>query len=346
VPKRQCRWKIGSVQKQLASTGAVDHDADLVAWSKELDGGTWSIRDWAWGDWLWGHDPAAPNLPGVELNRCNAVGLCLAKAFQLDSTLPPAAPLISGGSIEDLTLQGLNHEVGNLQSGWIELRTWEQEGSQALLDQLLSRLGHLACYAGTCSVLDTQNQVKPYMVDGFEMLRMTQPAIRRLLNVLMVLYRSLHVHRVAAPVDAAVSSKPRHQVRRHHMFAALDDFSTVAMHWDIHPGAKLSYLYDFPGLYNSVSQVVYQLFPDYRRRVADDPLASEAGGWQDPLHTLAGIMQLFPDVPILYGDDYINLHARDQGIRWLVLDQMVFMVSHDNHLVWDADAAELAKLLK
>jgi hypothetical protein len=80
----------------------------------------------------------------------------------------------------------------------------------------------------------------------------------------MMMYRHMHFHE-----HAQVSPRSSYEyfdcsIKDHHIVASTDDFSGIAMHWDIMIAAKLNYIHDFPGMFNCVSQVAYFHNPGYR----------------------------------------------------------------------------------
>jgi hypothetical protein len=333
---------------------------DLVVWCLELDEGILNPRSWAWHEWLWKHDPNDSPLPDVSLNMCSTVGICLAKAAQLSMTeycgiselLPEdatAATLcISDQSIELFSLRDLTDEVANLQRQWMVQQAWKVDGMSEVVNMLFSRFGYLCCHADTQLVMNDQAQVKSYTtaMDNTDLVCMTQGAIRRILNIFLVFYRSIYIHSRATAVSPETLELPVHLIQRHHVFAGIDDFSGYSMHWDLNPATKLNYIHDFPGLFNSVSQVVYYQNPNYVKRTPKANQTAEiALGQLGALFTFPALMQLFPDVPVLYTDSHIDLATPGQGFRWLMADQHVYMIRDDNSIGWCENIVDLAKLL-
>ena len=86
--------------------------------------------------------------------------------------------------------------------------------------------------------------------------RLSKLCIRKMTNTFLILYRHLHcwTH------HQSQANNNQQQIydcgiKMHHILAASDDFTTLSMHWDLIPSARLNYQHDFRGLYNCVSQV-------------------------------------------------------------------------------------------
>lgn len=118
---------------------------------------------------------------------------------------------------------------------------------------------------------------------------------------------------------------------KHHVFAGLDVFPVVSMHWDLLPGAVLNYVHDFAGMYNNVSQVVYYHYPEYGKR---SPQTHDwegiAKGTLGPLYTLPSVMQMYTEVPVVYSDEMLDLLQPCKTHRWLMVDENIYLVSRKN----------------
>jgi hypothetical protein len=333
-------------------------EAELVSWCQELDKGVLVVRTWAWHEWLWKYDPVATPLEKLDFNHSNVIGLCLAKAAYLSmldkepqylSVLLDnhATLFLSKESSQSLSLRVLLDEVSNLQQQWTDKLAWQVPGVRQAVNLLFSRFGYLACHADTDVVMDDQTQVRPHTDKRQEhLVVLTNGAIRRLLNIFLVFYRSMFVHKNVQPVPLDILRKDPLDIKRHHIFAGIDDFVGYAMHWDLYPATKLNYIHDFPGLFNSVSQVIYYQLPNYSKRSScahriDDIIRGELGA----LYTFPAIMQLCPDMPVLYTDSYIDMHTSNQGQRWLIADQHIYLISNDNIMFGAPNITDLAKMV-
>ena len=88
---------------------------------------------------------------------------------------------------------------------------------------------------------------------------------------------------------------------------------------------RLVYRMDYSGMYNNVSQVVYFHYPQYQQQ-AQVPLELAL---ECAVHTLPMVMQLMPDVLVVYDDDDV-LPGLTLGaaapFTWLVSCASVFLI--------------------
>ena len=114
---------------------------------------------------------------------------------------------------------------------------------------------------------------------------MNRICIRRFLNVFLVMYRQIYMHKMATLVDGNDTGDIT--VNVHHAVAGGDDFDNLSMCWDLMPAARLNYMHDFPGMYNCVSQVVYFHNSKYeRRKHKRDDFEGLVRGNYEPVHIL------------------------------------------------------------
>jgi hypothetical protein len=92
------------------------------------------------------------------------------------------------------------------------------------------------------------------------------------------------------------------------------------MHMDLPPAARLLYRHEFAGFYNCISQVVYLHFPSYDRRV-QVPLMQIRSGKEAPLHLLAPLMEMYPDIHLCYEDECLKPDAWN----WVIMGPRVYL---------------------
>jgi hypothetical protein len=63
-----------------------------------------------------------------------------------------------------------------------------------------------------------------------------------------MMYRHLHFNEHAEASPRRDNECFDCDIKAHHLVASTDDFSGVAMHWDVMMAAKLNYIHDFPGI--------------------------------------------------------------------------------------------------
>jgi hypothetical protein len=160
--------------------------------------------------------------------------------------------------------------------------------------------------------------------------------IRRFVNVFMVMYRHLHLHTAVVlltPPQKTLSNASL--IKLHHVLASADEFNSISMHFDTHLAGRLSYMHDFPGMYNCISQVVYFQDTDYERaRPERVDIAAINLGTLGPRYTLPCLLQLYPQAELLYEDDYMAnfMHCNaDRPARlktefkWVVMGTRVYL---------------------
>jgi hypothetical protein len=123
----------------------------------------------------------------------------------------------------------------------------------------------------------------------------THARIRHQLDVFLVLFRAARIVELAAPPPRGL---PLHELHEFHKEAGMDRFHELGMRYDLPPGAVLSYMHLFSGMFNSVSQVVFYNYPDYVRRVQID--IDELNKGDQPIYALPPLLELEPTTPVFY----------------------------------------------
>lgn len=179
--------------------------------------------------------------------------------------------------------------------------------------------------------------------------QMTMSCIRTLINTFLIGYRLVHWMQISVIYmhddnDNCVSSDkdlPQcSDIHSHHVSAATDMFGLVSMFYDLPPASRLNYRHMFSGLYNCISQPVYFHNPDYERRLQLS-LESIKDCEQD-INTLPVIIQVYPEITILYDDDNFQtaLPQQKSGLsavemtytwRWLVTSGRIYLFRWNPH---------------
>jgi hypothetical protein len=81
------------------------------------------------------------------------------------------------------------------------------------------------------------------------LLAMNRICLRRFINTFMIMYRHLHFQKHAELLPRRDDEYFDCSIKSHHLTASTDDFSGIAMHWEIMMASKLNYIHDFPGLF-------------------------------------------------------------------------------------------------
>jgi hypothetical protein len=284
-----------------------------------------------WDRWLWRTDAAEPATVDCLLNEMHLLGLIIARYRALRE--PKLAdhvlniPLITHlrSRVYALTPRQLRDVVQDLQMHWreyLEDATLTDELADAV-DACMVRFGEINLKATPC---DDVHMAEP----NGPPVRLSQQCIRWFVSVFFVLYRHLHAfHNCQRPgaTDGAVVP----QIEEFHLQAGLETFNRYTMHMDLPPAARLIYRQDFAGFYNCISQVVYLHFPSYDRRV-QQPLARVRAD-NNPIHTLAPLLEMYPDIHLRYEDEQLS----DDAWQWLIMGARVYLVSPRREFFYSDD---------
>jgi hypothetical protein len=189
--------------------------------------------------------------------------------------------------------------------------------------------------------------------------------IRRLVGSFWILYRHMHCWGVKTVVSREEEEDEEEEeadcsIKLHHILAASDDFSKLSMHWDLMPSAKLNYVHDFRGLFNCVSQVLFDSVrlcsmlstfvtrlslqviyfhnPQYERRMQERKRIEDVSKGKNDIEmvqVLAPIMQLHPEILVEHEDSAMPLFFlykgknEDAGKKWiwLVMGRIIYLCS-------------------
>lgn len=220
-----------------------------------------------WNEWLWGCDALQECSMDIMLNRMHLIGLLLARSrshqirvnddktlLQLffaegDRFILRQLCLFDNVPVAKYSMRQLLDSLQNVQMMWCRFHVPMISRARQAVDALFCRFGRLA-----------DMQEPDHMYDDIgsmdaEKKRLSKLCIRKMTNTFLILYRHLHCwthHQSHAHSQHEIYDCG---IKMHHILAASDDFTTLSMHWDLIPSARLNYQHDFRGLYNCVSQV-------------------------------------------------------------------------------------------
>ena len=111
----------------------------------------------------------------------------------------------------------------------------------------------------------------------------------------------------------------------------MDDWWELATVADCPTGGITQYKNKFQFLFHSVSQVIYFHYPSYNHR-PQRAFPDIRAGTCPPLHALPLLLQVAPDIPLLYEHTGAGLRsaAARQPYAWCVLGTFVVLV--DEHM--------------
>lgn len=349
----------GEVKLDSAELLEEQEDSAMVAWNSEVEelyrmlaigdldvasaassAACLPLQIW-WDRWLWRNDPMQDTSAHAPFNRCQLYGLLVCRLLPLSgvkcdaplSTVVPDSTLcVCDEPVDQMNVRQLSDTLANLRVCWVRTKAWRIAMMKELLACLASRLGTLSMQMLDGQLSNVQDDESYEPVDGGAHIRITRRCVRQNVNLLMVLLRSLYVHSAAVDPDDATQDCPGVQpIMKHHIFAGLDVFPTMSMHWDLPPASVLNYVHDFAGMYNNVSQVVYYCFPDYsKRNPQTQDVRGIANGGLGALYTLPSIMQMYTDVPVVHLDEMLDLMKPSPTHRWLMADENIYLVSKKN----------------
>ena len=302
------------------------------------------------------------------MNQMHILGIlcCLDAAstetelLKINQDILPHTPVVHlhpNTPVAHFTLRQLLDQIECLQLNWGPVLSAEaneaaeaaEVGAESAIEAhciivaLMARLGQLAQHAFSGeSILDDpqhctqiqqpQHPQQPLLIVSRKSLRQAVCTLFSMLRVLQILARS-------EPVQDPTEAEYRDVVgsmRQHHVEAAGDLFSEMQQMVYLAPGMRLVYRTNFAGMYNHVSQVVYFHYPGFSRKPHFDlEKIPEA-----PLHMLPLIMQLIPDIPIVYDDDShipgIFDNDANSDWTWLICCGAFFLVSVQERRVFSS----------
>ena len=322
--------------------------------------------------WLWHTSISESCGSKLPLNESHVAGLLLAQVFAkrglsslydtLDLVLVGENKVhpgivVSTKTVGEMTLRELTDTVNSIQIQWRHvlydecLREGRDDSFASLLSILLQsfiRFGELSMQPGTSHVLDDVSSVTVCGVGNLYIL--TNGYVRRMTNVFQILIRHVELFRMCnfLDEDAVDVNLPqtscREKILEFLVEASLDKFYEMSMFSDLPPAARAVYLHEFSGMYNSISQVVYFHNQQYERQRQIEIEKIRKGDCH--VNTLACLLQLYPDIQVIYEDDMGVLCDIDStravagnvsSWAWIVLPGCVYLRAPDNSIyhAWD-----------
>ena len=270
--------------------------------------------------WLWGAECNAPPLERCcDMNEMHIIGIlvCLGEhacpvplyheALNKESAGGEGPDIIflhPDTPIKCLSLRETLDQLECLQLHWgPTIAECGYEHAARILRAMMSRVGEIAhhAYPAEGQVLDDpQHTTLLPGSDGLGVI--SRKSLRQAICVLLALWR---VHQIVsqakdvpetsqAEVNAVVNA-----LRQHHTEASMDCFNELQQMVYLAPGQRLVYRTNFSGMYNDVSQVVYF----HNLRFCRKPQMSIERIPESPMHMVPLIMQLAPEITLVYDDD-------------------------------------------
>lgn len=116
-------------------------------------------------------------------------------------------------------------------------------------------------------------------------------------------------------------------ILEHHMLGGDDEFNSLSTQWVLMPGAKLLYMHDFPGLYHSISQIIYFHNADFVQPEMDLRPELANKGELETFQILPAIRQIYPEIELLYECFDVNEFSKKNRHAFLVIAQTVYLVT-------------------
>lgn len=289
----------------------------LSALNSDFESGARDPPKEIWGEWLWGCDLAEPVSVDSLLNRSHLLCLLIARYRALrepelmDVCVSLPDIVHRGARVGRMTPRQLKDLIEDLQLRWALLTANDQDELTELVDACMTRFGHLNLYPTLYEDVG--------MRDAAHADRMNVLCIRRIANILCLLYRHLDLmHRWEEPPPEAAAAVET--IQDFHVQSSMDEFHKHAMHSDLPPAALLNYRQDFAGFYHCVSQAVYFHFPSYERKAQLDIESVRSG--EHPVHTLAPVAEMYPEIHLCYEDARMK-----PGVwNWVLMGNRVYLL--------------------
>jgi len=256
--------------------------------------------------WLWELNLREDVSARQMLNEAHLTGLVLCRTAALERGTIEGDPRDTLGNsavihtrYADMSMRGLHDSVEHCQMHMHDLIDTDEGGKyEEHLDRLFARLGQLLLPLDIPKSMFDDTDSLDVGIDGTTTKVMTKVTIRWFMNVFVILFRHIELHRIAkTPVPVG----PRVQLESFHIEASRDDFYNHAQYFDLPPAAALCYASDFGDLLNNVSQITFYCFPDYTRRELLEEEQVSTG--DHPIYTLAAALAMFPGITVVHEDD-------------------------------------------
>lgn len=225
------------------------------------------------------------------------------------------------------------------------------------MDALFRQLGIFLHTAQSAEVFDDLSFVEPATLNP-TLLILCETGVKMFVNLFYILYRALYVARSSTHVDEtdAETCRVLHAmyIENFHVEASLDEFYNVGMYYDLAPGCLLDYKHGFKGFYNSVSQVVYRHYPDYKRRVQDNWQQIQEGILLQghDVNVLPCLRQMYPEIEYSFEDHHFGhvltnrgqklpLNTKSLTWNWLCIAARFYLVNSQGDCLSATNVATL-----
>jgi hypothetical protein len=319
-----------------------------------------------WDHWLWFVDAREELNSKVLLNEFHLTGLIICRMSAMQIKEHPDKVSLCGCTSDDMhtstSLSGYfaldrkqyvhmsmrevkNHVVQTQMHMYDMCNTGSIQETQSHLTALFTRLGQLLLYnlAEDEDMYDDLEGLQPGPTSANKSRIFTESTVRWYMNVFYILFRSLHLYRIAK--EPVTRSEVR-ALKIFHVEAALDVFYEHTMRWDLPPGAVLCYQHEFVGMFNSISQVVYYNFPDYERRRQLEWSVVATG--KHAIYSLAPLLSLYPDVQLIFEEEPLHCIPGKEGVepsnvgwRMMLTPGVLYMLSPTGEVFYHENVCEL-----
>ena len=277
-----------------------------------------------WNEWLWGCDLDEPVTVDCLLNRSHLLGILIARFRALrepelmDVCVSLPHMVHQGSRVSRMTPRQLKDVIEDLQLHWSSYE--DSEELTEFVDACMTRFGYLNLYPTLYEDIGMRDSTQPD--------RMNVLCMRRLVNILCVLYRHLDLmHRW---IDPPLHQKDVEIIQEFHVQSSMDEFHKHAMHSDLPPAALLNYRQDFAGFYHCVSQAIYFHFPNYERKAQLDLEAIRSG--DHAINSLAPVAEMYPEIHICYEDG----RPKTGVWNWMLMGKRVYLLDPTHAQVYYA----------
>lgn len=303
---------------------------------------SWLV-DFDRGEKLWAGLDAA--LDGY--NQMHLVGVAICEALdrhqlevdlaraeqQARSAAPRAFPC--GTAIAQQSAAELLDTTRGLQIAFAGTYTLGEDGYDCAVDTtavLIAVMRRLGFWVAREFKADAKDDLDAQILSSMEPRPGDWLGVKRLLlvQVLDAVHAMLSVHRLLLGAEMIEVAGELQDFDNFSLEASGESWYNVSMASDLVPGAVCQYKHEFGELFHSLSQVVYYHEPNYAR-TKQLSLAELNGVAAPGVHVLPLLMELAPDVPVLYehtGVGFRGTHAKHK-FSWVLCQKLVVLVGED-----------------
>jgi hypothetical protein len=292
--------------------------------------------------WLFECDRAAP-LDG-DYNTMHVAGAALCVVLDANALALPAPEDLGTSAVRERLFVGtipiaeypapaLQAFLANLQAEFRDLYTLTDDGYVCSVDltlillAVMRRLGYWLRHVFLPPPSDAS--LRDVAAPGPAGWHIIRPDVAR--HMLDVLHTMLTAHRILISAQLLPPATHACEIHPVHREASMDAWWELATVTDCPIGGITQYKNKFQYLFHSVSQVVYFHYPSYTRR-NQRAFTDICAGTCPPLHILPLLMQVAPEIPLLYehtGAGFRPVTGKNT-YNWCVFGTFVVLV--DQHM--------------